>query len=202
MRTLVRTMSIVQNVVKTLSCENPNKLQAIGTLGIDDDAVTTGSARRNASHNFLSNSTIRMMRDDCTIDCWIKNQGGWCWIWRAVYQQAGPEDLEAFQVMQLITKSWHLVSEPAPQRRLGWNRDPWGSVTANLWLLEEALGWSSTAEEQSTLLIVHWVFSLNFASGPFDLGHIAAYLFGSHRFWNYMNYLDYLDCMWLIIWII
>ena len=52
MRTLVRTMSIVQNVVKTLSGENPNKLQAIGTLGIDDDAVKTASRRRNASHNF------------------------------------------------------------------------------------------------------------------------------------------------------
>ena len=36
-------MSIVHNVVKTLSSENPNKQQAIGTLGIDDDAVTTGS---------------------------------------------------------------------------------------------------------------------------------------------------------------
>ena len=45
MRTLVRTMSIVQNVVKTLSDENPNKPQAIGTLGIDDDTVTKGSAR-------------------------------------------------------------------------------------------------------------------------------------------------------------
>ena len=35
MRNLVRTMSIVQNVVKTLFNENPNKPQAIGTLGID-----------------------------------------------------------------------------------------------------------------------------------------------------------------------
>ena len=42
MRTLVRTMSIVQNFVKTLSDENPNKPRAIGTLEIDDDAVTTG----------------------------------------------------------------------------------------------------------------------------------------------------------------
>ena len=41
----MKTMSIVQNVVKTLSGENPNKPQAIGTLEIDDDAVTTGSAR-------------------------------------------------------------------------------------------------------------------------------------------------------------
>ena len=40
MRILERTMSIVQNVVKTLSGENPNKLQAISMLGIDDDAVT------------------------------------------------------------------------------------------------------------------------------------------------------------------
>ena len=71
MRTLERTISIVQNVVKTISNENPNKPQAIGTLGIDDDAVTTGPARRNASHKFRSNSTIRTMRDECTIDRWI-----------------------------------------------------------------------------------------------------------------------------------
>ena len=51
MRTLVRTMSIVQNVVKTLSSENPNKPQAIGTLGIDD-AVTTGPAMRNVITTF------------------------------------------------------------------------------------------------------------------------------------------------------
>ena len=48
MRIHARIMSVVQDVVKTLSSENPNKLQAIGKLGIDD-AVTTGPARRNAS---------------------------------------------------------------------------------------------------------------------------------------------------------
>ena len=76
------------------------------------------------------------------------------------------------------TKSWLFVSEPAPQRRLGWNRDPWGSagrpLTANLWLLEEALGWSGT-EEQSTLRLVHWVFFLNFASGPLNMGRISEF---------------------------
>ena len=49
----------------------------------DRRAVTTGPARRNASHNFRSNSTIRMMRDECTIDLWIKTRDGWCWIWSA-----------------------------------------------------------------------------------------------------------------------
>ena len=42
MRTMERKMSIVQNVVNTLSNENPNKPQAIGMLGIND-AVTTGA---------------------------------------------------------------------------------------------------------------------------------------------------------------
>ena len=64
-------MSIVQNVVKTLSDENPNKQQAIGTLGIDDDAVTTGPARWNTTHNFQSNSTIRMMRHLGIVPTWI-----------------------------------------------------------------------------------------------------------------------------------
>ena len=83
-------MSIVQNVVKPLSSENPNKPQAIGTLEIDDDAVTTGSARRNTSHNFRSNSTITMMRDECTIDRWIKTQDGWCWIRSAAHATRPP----------------------------------------------------------------------------------------------------------------
>ena len=51
MRTQVKTMSVVQNVVNTLSSENPNKPQAIGKLGIDD-AVTTGLARRTEATNF------------------------------------------------------------------------------------------------------------------------------------------------------
>ena len=53
MRTLVRTMSIVQNVVERLS-------------------------------------TIRMMRDECTIDRWIKTRDGWCWILSAIHATQDP----------------------------------------------------------------------------------------------------------------
>ena len=48
MRTLVRTISIVQNVVKPLSSESPNKPQAIGTLGIDDAVTTVCEAKHKS----------------------------------------------------------------------------------------------------------------------------------------------------------